>query len=157
MCFPSNIITVCRKGFLFHRLKSFCLCVLCSSPEHSFSSETVWVGTPPVYLSACLLRCMLSSQQPPAPVYMSQAFVYWSVLDGLLFMSNLWCTFLFPSVALGRNMFGFLVRAQNWKGDAQIWKLTLTVDVTDDEQRHLISWFLFISLVRFPEEILCLC
>ncbi|MED6234692.1 hypothetical protein ATANTOWER_027042 [Ataeniobius toweri] len=56
-----------------------------SHKEHSFSPETVWVGTPPVYLSACLLRCMLSSQQPPAPVYLSQAFVCCSVLDELIF------------------------------------------------------------------------
>lgn len=44
-------------------------------------------------LSAALL---LSSRQPPAPVCMSQAFVYWSVQSGL------WRTPLFPRAGEGR-------------------------------------------------------
>lgn len=67
------------------------LLFLSSSTEHSFSSETVWVGTPPVYLSACLLRCMLCSQQPPnpPPPQSTWARVLCAALDRLFcFMSS---------------------------------------------------------------------
>lgn len=64
--------------------------------------------------AACLPVCLLllSSQQPPAPVYKSQPFVCGSVQQGFLFMLSLWCTLLFPSAPEGRFGSEYLVWAQ---------------------------------------------
>lgn len=72
---------------LFHGFQAFVSVCRAPHQKQGFASETVWVGMPPVCLSVSRSVCLLllSSRQPPAPVYMSQAFVYCSVVDGSSF------------------------------------------------------------------------
>lgn len=97
------------------------------------------LGGHAVCLPVCLL--LLSSQQPPAPAYMSQPFVYWSVLEGLLFMLSLWCTLLFPNAREGRF------------GSASLHFCIFMSELRVEMQQkthsaHIISRSLFISLYR---------
>ena len=78
---PSHSQTT--KGVV-SRLTSFCFCAPCSS-ERGFSSETVWVGMPPVCLSVCLLRCCSApSSRLPLSTW-ARLLCNWSVVDGASF------------------------------------------------------------------------
>lgn len=146
VCFLS--VTVRHGRALFHGLQAFVSVLPCASPDQGFSSETVWVGTPPVRLSACLPRCC-SAPSSRLPL---------STWASLLCTALFWTGFfscrargaLFSFQVLETGDFGpvLLVWARGGNG----WRKADNID-------HTCTWLhktrLSLSFsVRFPEELL---
>ena len=140
-------------GPCFMAFKLLFLCAVLLTKNRALHQRlSGWACRLSVCLSLCLSVCLLllSSRQPPAPVYMSQAFVYCSVVDGSSFhvapvvrssRSKCWRGEIWPHVAC---------LSSGWKCAPQ--KHTLHVHPV--AQKNMLSLGLSLcSCVRFQQEI----